>query len=268
MTARAGSLRGAGLAALLAVALAVALPGALLALWWIVSAGSTSFYAPPLGRIVDAFGPTWSTRWASDVAPSLARLVIGYAGAVVIGIGLGVPLGARPRLRAVLEPVLEFARALPPPALVPVFMLLFGIGTPMKLLVIVSGAVWPVLLNTVEGVRAVDDVLADTCRCYGISGAARLRVLVLRAASPQIVTGMRQALSIAIILMVISEMFASSSGLGFAILDFQRGFSIPEMWSGVLLLGAIGLVFSLAFRAFEARVLRWYHAQRHVRGDA
>ena len=249
------------------VALAVALPGLLFALWWIASDDSASFYLPPLRRIVAAFGPTWSPRWASHVAPSIARLVIGYAGAVVLGVGLGVPLGGRPRLRAALEPVLELARALPPPALVPVFMLLFGIGTAMKLLVIVSGAVWPVLLNTIEGVRAVDDVLADTCRCYGITGATRLRVLVLRAASPQIVTGMRQALSIAIILMVISEMFASSSGLGYAIIDFQRGFSIPEMWSGVILLGMLGFAMSIGFRVFEARVLRWYHAQRRVRGE-
>jgi ABC-type nitrate/sulfonate/bicarbonate transport system permease component len=127
--------------------------------------------------------------------------------------------------------------------------------------------VWPILLNTVEGVRAIDEVLADTCRCYGISGARRLRVLVLRAASPQIVTGMRQALSIAIILMVISEMFASSSGLGYAIVDFQRGFSIPEMWSGILLLGLLGVALSLAFRAFEARALRWYHGPRAHRED-
>jgi ABC-type nitrate/sulfonate/bicarbonate transport system permease component len=248
--------------ALRRLAVVLGVPAALFALWWTASADSKSFYLPPLGAIVRAFGPTWSSRWASDVAPSIARLLVGYAGAVVLGIGLGVPLGARPRLRAALEPALELMRAIPPPALVPVFMLLFGIGTAMKLLVIVSGAVWPVLLNTVEGVRAVDDVLSDTCRCYGITGARRLRVLVLRAASPQIVTGMRQALSIAIILMVISEMFASSSGLGFAIVDFQRGFSIPEMWSGIILLGVLGFLLSLAFRAFEHRALRWYHAQR------
>jgi ABC-type nitrate/sulfonate/bicarbonate transport system permease component len=201
--------------------------------------------------------------------PSILRLLTGYTGAVLVGVGLGIPLGARPRLRALFEPTLELFRAIPPPALVPVFMLLFGIGTPMKLLVIVSGAVWPVLLNTIEGVRAVDEVLADTCRCYGITGATRLRVLVLRAASPQIVTGMRQALSIAIILMVISEMSASSSGLGFAIVDFQRGFSIPQMWSGIILLGVLGFLLSLAFRLFEARALRWYHGLRlSHRGDA
>jgi ABC-type nitrate/sulfonate/bicarbonate transport system permease component len=249
-------------ARLLRVAALLALPALLFALWWILSDGSKSFYLPPLRTIVGVFGPTWAARLTTDVLPSVARLLIGYAGAVVLGVGLGVVLGGAPRLRALFEPALEVFRAIPPPTLVPVFMLVFGLGTPMKLLVIASGALWPVLLNTIEGVRAVDDVLSDTCRAYGIVGATRLRVLVLRAASPQIVTGMRQALSIAIILMVISEMFASSSGLGFAIIDFQRGFSIPQMWSGILLLGVLGVVLALAFRAFEARALRWYHELR------
>jgi ABC-type nitrate/sulfonate/bicarbonate transport system permease component len=249
------------------LAVLLGLPAVLFAALWIASEDSKSFYLPPLRTVLASFGPTWSARWESDVVPSLVRLVLGYTGAVAIGVGLGVPLGASPRLRALFEPALELARAVPPPALVPVFMLLFGIGTPMKLLVIISGAVWPVLLNTIEGVRAIDDVLADTCRCYGIAGTRRLRVLVLRAASPQIVTGMRQALSIAIILMVISEMFASSSGLGYAIVDFQRGFSIPEMWSGILLLGVLGFVLSLVFRVFEARALRWYHGQRRSHGE-
>jgi ABC-type nitrate/sulfonate/bicarbonate transport system permease component len=251
------------------IAVVVALPVLLFALWWVLSDDSKSFYSPPLRKIVAVIGPTWSSRVVTDVLPSILRLALGYAGAVIVGVGLGIPLGARPWLRALFEPSLELFRAIPPPALVPVFMMLFGIGTPMKLLVIVSGAVWPVLLNTIEGVRAVDEVLSDTCRCYGITGARRLRVLVLRAASPQIVTGMRQALSIAIILMVISEMSASSSGLGFAIVDFQRGFSIPEMWSGIILLGVLGFLLSLAFRLFEARTLRWYHGLRlPQRGDA
>jgi ABC-type nitrate/sulfonate/bicarbonate transport system permease component len=139
-----------------------------------------------------------------------------------------------------------------------------GIGTTMKVLVIVSGCLWPILLNTVEGVRGRDELLEDTCRAYLIRGPARLRHLVLRSASPQIVTGMRQALSIGIILMVISEMFAASSGLGFAIVQFQRGFAIPEMWSGILLLGLLGVPLSLAFRMVENRVLSWYCGLRKV----
>jgi ABC-type nitrate/sulfonate/bicarbonate transport system permease component len=250
--------------------LVVGLPLALLALWWVLSADSQSFYLPPLSQILEAFASTWfGARLADDVLPSLLRLLAGFALATVAGVALGVAIGSSPRLRAALEPVLEFLRAIPPPVLVPIFILITGIGTTMKVLVIVSGCIWPILLNTVEGVRARDEVLEDTCRVYGIRGPARLRHLVLRSASPQIVTGMRQALSIGIILMVISEMFAASSGLGFTIIQFQRGFAIPEMWSGILLLGLFGVALSLLFRVFEHQVLSWYHGLRRTqRGPA
>jgi len=196
------------------VLLVAGLPLALLALWRVASADSQSFYLPPLREILQTFASTWpGARLVDDVLPSVARLLAGFALAAVLGVAVGVVVGSSRRLRAALEPVLEFLRAIPPPVLVPIFILVAGIGTTMKVLVIVSGCVWPILLNTVAGVRARDEVLEDTCRAYGIRGAARLRHLVLRAASPQIVTGMRQALSIGIILMVISEMFAASSGL-------------------------------------------------------
>jgi ABC-type nitrate/sulfonate/bicarbonate transport system permease component len=241
----------------------VALPVVLVVAWWWVSLGSTDFFRPPPRRIVDAFAQTWfGSRITEDVLPSLGRLALGYAAALVIGVAVGVAIGQSTRLRAVLEPVLEFLRAIPPPVLVPVIMLFAGIGDLMKVLVIVSGCVWPILLNTVEGVRGIDEVLKDTCRGYRITGLERLRHLTLRAASPQIVTGARQALSIGIILMVISEMFAASSGLGFTIVQFQRGFQIPEMWSGVLLLGIIGVALALLFRLVERRVLHWYHGIR------
>ena len=245
--------------------LAAGLPLALLALWWVASADSQSFYLPPLRQILEAFASVWlGARLVDDVLPSLARLLTGFALAGLAGVALGVVIGSSPRLRATCEPVLEFLRAIPPPVLVPIFILVAGIGTTMKVLVIVSGCLWPILLNTVEGVRARDEVLEDTCRAYGIRGQARLRHLVLRAASPQIVTGMRQALSIGIILMVISEMFAASSGLGFTIVQFQRGFAIPEMWSGILLLGLLGVVLSFGFRLVENRVLSWYHGLRRA----
>ena len=243
-------------------AMTAVLPPVLLAAWWLASAGSTDFYRPPLSRILVAFQDTWfGRRLLDDVAPSLARLVAGYALALILGVGLGLTIGSSRTLRTLVEPVLEFLRAIPPPVLVPIVILVAGIGDLMKVLVIVSGCLWPVLLNTVEGVRGIDPTLTDTCRAYRIGGADRLR-LVTRAASPQIVTGARQALSIGIILMVISEMFAASSGLGFTVVQFQRGFEIPEMWSGVLLLGLIGVLLSLAFRAVEGAVLGWYHGLR------
>jgi ABC-type nitrate/sulfonate/bicarbonate transport system permease component len=245
------------------VVFVVGLPVTLVLVWWYASADSTNFLMPPLKRIVEVFPDTWLwQRMNHDVVPSLIRLGEGYAVALVVGIGLGVAIGSSRVLRALVEPVLEFLRAVPPPALVPVLFLLAGIGSTTKILIIVSGCIWPVLLNTVEGVRGVDPVLADTCRSYHVGGTLRLRTFILRAASPQIVTGARQALSVGIILMVISELKAASEGLGYTIQQFQEGFQYPQMWTGVLLLGLIGVALSLVFRLVENRVLAWYHGLR------
>lgn len=240
-----------------------ALPALLVGLWWAASTRAENYYLPSPAVVARTFVDVWaSERITDDVLPSLLRLLAGFTAATLLGVGLGVPIGSSARLRGYIEPVLEFFRAVPPPVLVPVLILLAGIGDGMKVLVIVSGCVWPILLNTVEGVRAVDQVLDDTAKGYRITGAARLRHLVLPAAAPQIAVGMRQALSIGLILMVISEMFASSSGLGYAIVQFQRSFAIAEMWSGIVLLGLLGIGLSVALRLAERRILAWYHGQR------
>lgn len=251
------------------VVFAAALPVVLLVMWWVTTANSTDPYVPPLQEIFATFPDTWSTdRLMNDAVPSITRLLVGYLVAVLLGVALGVLVGSSPTVRGILEPVLEFFRAIPPPVLIPILILFAGIGDTMKVLVIISGCIWPVLLNTVEGVRAVDEVLRDTSRCYGITGASRLRHLVLRSASPQIITGMRQSLSLAIILMVISEMFAASNGLGFTIVQFQRGFAIPEMWTGIIVLGLVGIAFSMLFGLVERRALGWYLGlRRSQRGE-
>ncbi|TQS40900.1 ABC transporter permease [Cryptosporangium phraense] len=239
------------------------LPIVLIGVWWAASAGGRNFFLPTPPAVAKAFGPTWT--WPTiraDVVPSVVRLLVGFAIAGVAGVLLGLAIGSSARLRAYTEPVLEFLRAVPPPVLVPVVMLFAGIDDTMKITVIGFGCVWPVLLNTIEGVRAVDPVLGEVCRAYRIGRLTRLRTLVLRGASPQIMTGLRQALAIAIILMVISEMFAASSGLGFTIVQFQRSYAIPEMWTGIILLGLLGVVLAGLFGLAERVVLRWYFGLR------
>jgi ABC-type nitrate/sulfonate/bicarbonate transport system permease component len=243
----------------------LALPLILVAIWWASTSGGTNFFIPTPALLAEKFAETWfGERILTDMLPSIGRLVVGVASAITIGIVAGLLIGSLKWLRDLTEPVLEFFRAIPPPVLVPVLMLLMGITDSMKVVVIISGCIWPVLLNTIEGVRAVDGVLSDSARTYGITGRARVAYLVLPSASPQIMAGVRQCLSIGLILMVISEMFASSSGLGFAIVQFQRSFAIPEMWSGIVVLGLIGVALSFIFQWTERRVLRWYHGLREV----
>jgi ABC-type nitrate/sulfonate/bicarbonate transport system permease component len=245
------------------LALIVALPTVLVTIWWFASANSQSFFFPPLREILDVLPDTWfHGRLTDDVLPSLLRLLAGYGLALVAGVVIGVLAGSSATLRAVIEPPLEFMRAIPPPVLLPILILVAGIGDRMKILVIATGCLWPILLNTIEGVRAIEPVLRDVATSYRLSPWTRVRVLVLRGASPQVFTGARQALSIGLILMVISEMGPASNGLGYSTIQFQRSFAIPEMWSGILMLGLIGVLLSLVFRVVEARALGWYHGLR------
>lgn len=243
----------------------LALPVLLIVLWWALTLNTDSFWVPRPGQLVEIFGEVWiGPRFFRDVVPSLVRLIVGLLIAIVLGIALGFLIGSSPILRRLTEPVLELFRAIPPPILVPILMLLVGVNDSMKVLVIVSGCIWPILLNTIEGVRSIDEVLSETARVYGIEGSSRITMLTLPAASPFYVAGIRQALSIGLILMVISEMFASSSGLGFTIVSFQRSFAVPEMWTGIVLLGLIGVLLAAGFSLAEKRVLRWYYGLKEV----
>ena len=247
------------------VAYAIGLPILLLVIWGIwASASPAPFFPSPL-IIFEAFVDTWvGPAFVTDVLPSLGRLALGIVLSVLVGIVAGTLIGLVRWLRDLLEPMLEFFRAIPPPVLIPIDAVLLGPTDTMKVTVIVAGSVWPVLLNTIDGVRATDSVMTETARSFALTPAERIRYLVLPAASPRIMAGTRQSMSIALILMVISEMFYSSSGLGYRIVYFQRNYLIAEMWGGILLLGLIGVLLAGIFGFVERRVLRWYHGIKEV----
>jgi ABC-type nitrate/sulfonate/bicarbonate transport system permease component len=248
---------------LLATLLEVTVPILALVAWAVASSGSETYYFPPLTDILETFADTWLfERVGSDVVPSLLRMGAGYAIAVVLGISLGLLLGLSRRARRAVSPIVEFLRAIPPPALLPFAILVIGVGNSMKVFIIAFVCVWPILLNTVDGVTGVDPTLRDTTRVYGIETRDRLRQVMLPAASPQIFAGMRTSLSLALILMVISEMVASTNGIGYFVLQSQRTFAIPEMWSGILLLGILGYTLNGVFVLIERRVLRWHRGAR------
>jgi len=248
--------------------LALLLPVLLLAAYdlWARSAGD--FFFPPLSEIGATFADEWLfTRIPTDLLPSLARMLAGYALAIAVGVALGALLGFSRTLATALDPVLQFLRALPPPALIPVSLLVFGAGDSAKIFLVALGAVWPVLLNTVDGVRGVDRTALDMARSYRVPAHARLTRLVLPAALPRIFAGARTGLGIAIILMVVSELVGADNGVGYFVQLAQRGFDIPEMWAGTVLLGLLGFGFNVLFVAIEKRVLHW-HLATTGRGSA
>lgn len=243
--------------------LELAAPALIIATWWIASSGSTSLYFPSLSSIMTSFRDVWLfSRFGSDAVPSLVHLAEGLALATVLGVLGGLVLGLVPVLADAFAPVLEFLRALPGVALVPAALLFLGIGPTMQIAVIVSAAVWPILLNTVDGVRSVDPMVNDVARSYRVRWRDRLLRLVLPAASPQIVAGMRTALSIGIVMIVFSELVGSTNGIGYQLLQAQRGFAISEMWASMILLGILGYVLNFAFRALENLLLGWHRGMR------
>jgi ABC-type nitrate/sulfonate/bicarbonate transport system permease component len=246
--------------------LEIAVPVLLLAAYAGWARGAGSFYFPPLGVIGERFVELWlSERLADDLIPSLRRLAIGYLLCVVVGVGAGLLLGAFRLLQQAVQPFAEFLRALPAVALIPFGILVFGArGDSMKIFIILIGAVWPILLNTIDGVRGVDRGMLDMARAYGVGRWGRIRDVIIPATLPRVVTGMRTSLSIAIILMVVSEMVASSNGIGYFVLESQRRFAISDMWAGIVLLGIIGYIANFSFVQVERRVLRWHRESKEL----
>lgn len=242
--------------------------------WQLVTQWAATPYFPPLAEILARVHTTWlsgpanrlflTDAVAADIVPSLYRLLLGWALAVLVGVAVGFVLGLARGIEEYVDPLVHFLRAIPPPVLIPLFIILLGIGDGMKIVLITSGVVWPILLNTVDGVRSVDRTQLETGQVYGIPRRKRLTHIVLPSALPKIFAGLRVSLSLALILMVISEMFAATDGIGFWIVSSQRSFRLVDMWAGIVVLGVLGYVLNAVLLAVEHRLLAWH---RGVRGS-
>ena len=232
-----------------------------LILWQLVASWAGSLYFPPPLDVVQALWDDWLVpwrdTWSENVWPSLVRLLSGYFLAAVLSVTVGVAIGRSRALADYVEPSIHFIRAIPPPALLPLFIVLFGIDDSMKVVLIATGVFPPILLNTIDGVRSVDPLYLDTAQALRISPARRITHVILPAAAPKIFAGLRVSLSIAVILMVISELYAATDGLGFRIVQAQRLFKMVELWAGLVALGVLGVVLNGALALIERQVLRW-----------
>ena len=239
----------------------------LVAAWWFLSAGSTSPGFPPLETILRRLYQLWIVGDAKQqLVPSLEHFAFGYAIAGLAGVGLGALLWSMRTVRDATSPFLYFLYVMPTPALVPAIMTIFGLGFTMKVVIIAFAAVWPTLLNTLDGMKSVDEVKLDSARVLGLSGPATVRSVVLPAAMPQIVAGLRNSLQVSIILMVVSEIVASTGGIGYFILTAQQNFSFTDMWTGIIVLALVGSALNLIFVLVEHRVLHWHYGARTTEG--
>lgn len=247
------------------VAVGIYVPIALLGLWWFATKSGESVYWPPIQQIVETFANTWVfERLTSDLIPSATRYALGLSLAIVLGVGFGLLMGTIPLVQMAFGPIADFFRSIPAPAMLPAMIVIFGISTTQKVLFIGIATMWPILLNTVDGIRGVDQTLLNVSRAYRLTPRERALRVVLPAASPQIFAGIRLAVAMGMVAMVVSEMVASSNGLGFFALQSQQTFAIPEMWTGIIVIGLLGIAANAIFSLVERRVLSWHRGWKAV----
>ncbi|MFI5896487.1 ABC transporter permease [Actinoplanes sp. NPDC051513] len=245
------------------------------AAWQAATAAAADPFFPTPATIVRRMYDLWfsgpvSRLFLTDMAtgnvlPSLGRLALGFLGGALIGIVLGVAIGRSLWAYEIFDPVLQFFRAIPPPTLVPVLIVLFSLGAPMQIASIVFSVVWPVLLNTADGARTVEPLQMETARAFRLTGPERLAFVILPATMPKLFAGLRLALSLSLILMVFSELQpGAANGIGFQLVEATTRFDYETVWAAIVLLGILGYALNMMLLAVERRVLSWHLSARRV----
>lgn len=225
--------------------------------------------APRLGWVEPAFLPSFSDvirsaialakqgQLAVHVTESLTRSLLGFGLAIVLGVPLGLVIGWFRSVSNAIHPLLELFRCTPALALLPVFILLLGIGESSKIALVLYSCSWPILLNTISAVRNVDPLLVKSARTLGLNTRMILWKVILPAAVPTIFVGFRLAGAISLVALVAAEMLGAKAGLGYLIQYSQYNFQIPEMYAGIVGIALLGLIFTQTLAAIERKFTAW-----------
>ncbi|MGO2542661.1 MAG: ABC transporter permease [Specibacter sp.] len=233
-----------------------------LALWELgpthLASASTRVFLPPLHEVLIAGAGLIATgQLQTHIAASLTRSGAGFSIAVVLGISLGLVIAWYRPLHSFLNPLLELFRNTAALALLPVFTLLLGIGEESKITIVAFAAFFPVLLNTIAGVRTVDPLLVRAARSLGLGSLSLFWKVILPSAVPTIFTGIRMAGTSAILVLIAAEMVGAKAGLGYLITNAQSSFLIPQMYAGILTVSLLGLLVNILLVAAEKHFSRW-----------
>ncbi|MGC5307593.1 ABC transporter permease [Micromonospora zamorensis] len=215
-------------------------------------------FLPPLSEVLVAWWELLrSGQLAEHVGASLTRSLAGLGLAVLTAIPLGLLIGWYRPLAELLSPLLEVFRNTAALALLPVFVLILGLGETSKIALVLYACSWPILLNTIAGVKGVDPLLIRSARSMGLNHLRLFQKVILPAAVPTIFTGVRLAGAYSILVLVAAEMVGAKAGLGYLINYAQYNFAIADMYSGIITISAIGLVVNQLLVALERRFSTW-----------
>jgi len=198
-----------------------------------------------------------------DSLGSLYRVVVGFAVGAGLALPLGLAMGASRIVYAWMNPLVQLLRPIPPIAYIPLSILWFGLGNPPAIFLIALGAFFPVLMNTIAGVRQVDGIYLRAARNLGASGPTMFLRVILPAAVPYILTGMRIGIGTAFIVVIVSEMIAVNNGLGFRILEAREYFWSDKIIAGMVTIGILGLAIDAGMNKLNNYLLRWHRGLEH-----
>ncbi|OQQ26093.1 ABC transporter permease [Prescottella equi] len=226
---------------------------------WASSTGAISAaILPPPSKVFDTAARLWSDgELQRHLSVSVRRIVIGFGIGAAIGLALGFAVGLSRIAEGVVDRTLQMLRALPHLALVPLLIAAFGIGELPKIVLVTLGVIFPVYLNTVAGIRTVDPKLVQLGRSYGLRRGALIRQIVVPGAMPMILTGIRYALGVAWLTLVVAETIATSEGIGYLAQNGRDLLRNDRIVLAIVLYALAGLVADQIIRLVEARVLRW-----------
>ncbi len=233
-------------------------------LWEVVSRNHliSPLYFPPMSKnLIVFYHLTSDGTLPLELSRSFGRIFGGFFLAVAVMVPLGVAMGLFKMVYNLFEPLTELIRPLPPPAIIPIVMLFVGIGEAMKILVIFFACSFPILINTMDGVRSVEPTLVDTAKTFGRNRFEIIFQVILPASLHQIFTGWRVALPIALIVAIVSEMVGAVNGIGRFILVMQRSFNIPEMYAGIFIVAIIGYVLNALLSYLDKTLIGWHKAK-------
>lgn len=245
------------------LAVALWLPVVLVLVWWFASAQSTSFAFPPLADILQAMRAEWFfAQFWSDFVPSVLLVFEALALAIVVGVGVGILIGSSEIGERAARPLLDFIRGIPKVLLISPALVIMGVGPGLTLFVMTFGAIWPILLAAIDGMRGIPTQLQDLRRTYQIGRLAWLRRIALPAASPSIFAGIRTSLAIAVVLLVPAQAVGATSGLGFQLKLASDAFKFPEVWGTTIMFAILGYLLNVLFLGLvERQALHWFNAQ-------
>jgi ABC-type nitrate/sulfonate/bicarbonate transport system permease component len=259
-------LRGSRLPRGRALALRLGAIAAFLALWCLLSGAvmmlklfNPIFLPGPwlvLSNVLDMAvrGQLWI-----HLAATLERVALGFGAGAVLGVGLGLAAGHLTPIRHIVEPLVELLRPIPPLAMLPMFIVWVGIGETSKIGFITYATFFPIFLTTITGVRQIDPILLRAAQSLGARGVGLFTRVILPAALPDILTGLRLGVALAFFVIVISEFIGAEHGLGYLINDGRNFFLVPQMLGAAVVLGLLGYAGNGLVRLLERRLTRWQH---------